>query len=150
MNGLLLEIMKRMAPIAEKKGVDLTYDSIRKVVIEADEMKINLAVTNLIENGLKYTPEGGSVKVALDADHRDAFITVQDTGVGITEEEQSKVFNRFYRVDKTRDRETGGTGLGLSITHATVLLHDGHIRLTSRENEGTTFVVRLPIHYASR
>jgi len=148
LNRLLTDILKRMSPIAEKKNIELTYENIKKTVIEADEMKLSLAVTNLIENGVKYTPEGGTVRVVLDADHQNAFITVQDTGIGISDEEQAKVFNRFYRVDKTRDRETGGTGLGLSITHATVLLHDGHIRLTSREREGSSFIVRLPIHHA--
>jgi signal transduction histidine kinase len=72
---------------------------------------------------------------------------VQDTGIGISEEEQSKVFKRFYRVDKTRDRETGGTGLGLAITHSTVMLHNGSIKIVSSEGNGATFVVRLPIKH---
>ena len=81
----------------------------------------------------------------LDADSKDCFITVQDSGIGISEEEQTKVFERFYRVDKTRDRETGGTGLGLAITHSIIMLHNGSVKIISGKNEGATFIVRLPL-----
>jgi len=148
-NKMVEDILKRLYPLAEQKKIELLYEDVKRVVIDADEMKLSLAISNLVENGIKYTPDGGTVKVIVDADHQNAFITVQDTGVGIAEEEQSKVFTRFYRIDKTRDRGTGGTGLGLSITHSTVLLHNGSIRLSSKEGEGTTFVVRLPIKHTS-
>ncbi len=147
LNGMITDISKRLLPLAEQKEIELTFEEIKKVVIDADEMKLSLAISNLIENGVKYTPNGGSVKVVIDGDHQNAFITVSDTGIGIAEDEQKKIFNRFYRVDKTRDRETGGTGLGLSITHQTVLLHNGSIKINSKENEGTSFIVRLPIHF---
>lgn len=145
-NKMVEDILKRLYPLAEQKDIELLYEDVRSVVIDADEMKVSLAISNLVENGIKYSEEGGKVKVTVDADHQNAFITVQDNGIGISDEDQSKVFVRFYRVDKTRDRETGGTGLGLSITHKTVLLHHGSIKLMSKENEGSTFVVRLPIH----
>lgn len=145
LNNLLSEIIKRLYPLAEQKNIDIVLENYKNVSIEADEMKISLAISNLVENAIKYTPEGGNVKVTIDSDHQNSFITVQDTGIGISEEEQGKIFNRFYRVDKTRDRETGGTGLGLSITHSTVLLHNGSIKVNSREDEGSTFAVRLPI-----
>lgn len=144
-NKMIQDILKRLSPLAEQKSIEVLCEEVKKVTIDADEMKLSLAISNLVENGIKYTPDGGSVKVTIDSDHQNAFITVSDTGIGIAEEEQSKVFTRFYRVDKTRDRGTGGTGLGLSITHATTLLHSGSIRLSSKEGEGTTFVVRLPI-----
>lgn len=147
LNKMAEDILKRLYPLAEQKNIELLYEDVRKVIVDADEMKLGLAVSNLVENGIKYTLEGGIVKLIVDGDHQNAFITVQDTGIGIAEEDQDKVFNRFYRVDKTRDRETGGTGLGLSITRATVLLHNGSIRVVSKENEGTTFIVRLPLHY---
>ena len=102
----------------------------------------------MIENGIKYNKDGGYVKVKIDRDHQNAYISVEDNGIGIAEDEQNKVFDRFYRIDKTRDRETGGTGLGLSITQRTVLLHNGSIKITSKENEGTTFIVRLPLKQA--
>ncbi|MDR1664070.1 MAG: cell wall metabolism sensor histidine kinase WalK [Clostridiales bacterium] len=146
LNRLVEDILKRLSPLAEQKKIVLLYEDVRNVVIDADEMKLSLAISNIVENGIKYTPGGGTVKVIVDADHQNAFITVHDTGIGIQEEEQGKIFNRFYRVDKTRDRETGGTGLGLSITHSTVLLHNGSIRLTSKPDEGSIFIVRLPIH----
>lgn len=141
------DITKRLYPLAQQKGVNLIYEDIKPISIDGDEMKLSLAISNLVENGIKYTPEGGQVRLIIDADHQNAFITVEDTGLGISEEEQGKVFARFYRVDKTRDRDTGGTGLGLAITHSTVLLHNGSIRLTSREGEGSTFFVRIPIKH---
>jgi len=146
-NRIIEDILKRLYPLAEQKNIELLYEDVRKVIVDADDMKLSLALSNLIENGIKYTPDGGTVKVIVDADHQNAFITVQDTGIGISEDDHSKIFNRFYRVDKTRDRETGGTGLGLAITRSTVLMHNGSIRVLSREGEGATFIVRLPIHH---
>ena len=113
-------------------------------------MKLSLAISNLVENGIKYTSENGSVKVTVDADNQSAFIMVQDTGVGIDKKYHQKIFDRFYRVDKMRDRETGGTGLGLAITHSTVLLHNGSIKVISKIDEGTIFKVRIPIRYVER
>lgn len=146
---MLREIIKRLQPLADKKDIELIYEEIKEPLIEADEMKLSLAVTNVIENAIKYTPQEGVVKVTIDGDHQNAFITVTDTGIGISEEDQLKIFNRFYRVDKTRDRETGGTGLGLAITHATILSHNGSIKVQSKEFEGSTFTIRLPIKSAS-
>ena len=148
-NKMIEDILKRLYPLAEQKSIELLFEDVRPVVIDADEIKLSLAVSNLIENGIKYTNDGGTVKVIVDSDHQHAFITVQDTGLGISEEDQQKGFIRFYRVDKTRDRQTGGTGLGLSITHKTVLLHNGSIRVISKENEGSSFIMRLPFHYTS-
>ncbi len=149
LNSLLEKILKRLHPLASKKNIELIFESFRNVYAEVDEMKLILAISNLVENGIKYTPENGMVKVVLDADHQNAFIKVIDTGIGIPEEEQDKIFNRFYRVDKTRDRETGGTGLGLSITYRTVLLHHGSIKVNSKEGEGAEFIVRLPLRQNS-
>ena len=148
LNALLEEIVKRLTPMANQKNISIELNNVKPVTAEVDKVKFTLALSNLIDNGIKYTPDGGEVKVTVDADHQNAFITVSDTGVGIAEEELGKIFERFYRVDKTRDRETGGTGLGLSITHATVLMHNGSIRVSSKENEGTSFVVRVPLKRA--
>lgn len=149
LNKILEDIVKRMLPLAKNKDIALQYEALKDCSAEVDAMKLSLALSNLVDNAIKYTPEGGTVKVLLDADHQNAFITVSDTGVGIAEEELGKIFDRFYRVDKTRGRETGGTGLGLSITHSTILLHNGSIKVTSKEEEGTTFVVRLPLRQAA-
>ena len=143
--NMVRDIVRRLNPLAGLKDISLHHDEQRDITIKADEMKLALAISNLVENGIKYTPRGGSVTISTGADHQHAYITVTDTGIGIAEEEQSKIFTRFYRVDKTRDRDTGGTGLGLSITHTTVLLHKGSIRVKSKEGEGTSFVVRIPI-----
>jgi len=144
-NQLVEDILKRLSPLAEQKKIALIYEEVRPVAIDADEIKLTLAISNIIENGIKYTPSGGTVKVVVDSDHQFAFITIQDTGVGIPEDEQDKIFNRFYRVDKTRDRETGGTGLGLAISRSTVLLHNGSIRVNSKPGEGSVFILRIPI-----
>ncbi len=144
-NSMVEEILKRMYPLAQKKNIDLVFEDVRNVTVNCDEVKLDMALSNLIDNGIKYTPQNGTVKVIVDADHKDAVITIKDTGIGISEDDQPKIFERFYRVDKTRDRETGGTGLGLAITHNTVLWHNGSIRLQSNIGEGTTFIVRIPL-----
>jgi len=144
-NALVEGILKRLSPLAEQKKVILLYEEVRPVQINSDEIKLALAISNIVENGIKYTPRGGTVKVVVDSDHQNAYITIQDTGIGIPEEEQDKIFNRFYRVDKTRDRDTGGTGLGLAISRSTILLHNGSIKLTSNPEEGSVFVLRIPI-----
>lgn len=145
LNDCVESILKRLQPLANKKNIHLIYKTEKDVIADADEMKLSLAISNLIDNAIKYTPNNGVVNIDIDCDHQNAFIKVQDTGIGISEEEQSKVFERFYRVDKTRDRETGGTGLGLAITHSTILLHNGSIKLTSKESEGSIFTVRIPL-----
>ena len=143
-NLLMQNIVKRLRPLADIKNITLHREDLREAVARGDEMKLTLALGNLVENAIKYTGEGGEIKVLVDSDNHHVFITIEDTGIGIAEEELSKIFTRFYRVDKTRDRDTGGTGLGLSITHTTVLMHKGSIKVTSVEGEGTTFLVRIP------
>lgn len=145
-NQTVEELIKRLRPIAAQKNIELQYEEMKTPVIDADEIKLSLALSNLVENAIKYTEAEGVVRVTVDGDHQNCFVTVQDNGIGIAEEDQPKVFTRFYRVDKTRDRDTGGTGLGLAITHKTVLLHNGSIKLSSKPDEGSTFTVRLPIH----
>jgi signal transduction histidine kinase len=149
LNTILESVIKRLKPLAEQREVSMEFTELRQVNIEADEMRISLAISNLVENAIKYNYVGGHVSILLDSDHKSAFVTVTDNGVGISEENQANVFARFFRVDKGRVRETGagGTGLGLAITHKTILLHKGSIRLTSKEEEGSTFIVRIPLHY---
>lgn len=146
-NDLLEQILKRLRPIAAKRNIELVYESFRPVIAEVDEVKLSLAINNLIENAIKYNVEDGWVRVSLNADHKFFFIKVSDSGIGIPEESQEFIFERFYRVDKARTRETGGTGLGLSITRNAILLHRGAIKVYSKENEGTTFTVRVPLNY---
>lgn len=148
-NALIQQILKRLRPIAQKRNVELVFESIRDVVADVDETKLSLAINNLVENAIKYNVENGWVRVVLDADHKFFYVKVADSGIGIPEDYQERVFDRFYRVDKARSRETGGTGLGLSITRSVILMHHGAIRLLSKEGEGSTFTVRIPLNYIS-
>ncbi|WP_051057737.1 HAMP domain-containing sensor histidine kinase [Clostridium sp. MD294] len=146
LNQLVLDVIKRMKPLADEKKIALNYTLLKeKVLAEVDKTKFMLAISNLVENAIKYTSEKGLITITIDSDYQNVFLSVSDTGIGIAEEEISKIFERFYRVDKTRNRETGGTGLGLSITHATILMHNGSIKVSSKEQEGTTFLVCIPI-----
>jgi len=143
-NEMVASIIKRLTPLAQRRNIELEYNAESNVRVNGDEMKLTLAISNIIENAIKYSHDDGRVKVLIKGDAKNAFVTVTDEGIGIDEEDQSKVFARFYRADKGRDRETGGTGLGLAITHKTILLHKGGIKLTSALGEGSVFEVRIP------
>lgn len=147
MNELLEQILKRLRPIADKQHVDLVLESFRPVTAEVDEVKITLAITNLIENGIKYNRPDGWVHVSLNADHQFCYLKVSDSGIGIPEEALEHIYERFYRVDKSHSREIGGTGLGLAITRNAVLMHRGAIKVFSTVGEGTVFNVRIPLNY---
>ena len=146
-NVLVELIMRRLRPIAQKRDVELVYESVRPVTADVDEVKITLVISNLVENAIKYNKEHGWVKVTLDADHQFFTIEVADSGIGIPEESLDQIYERFYRVDKSRSREIGGTGLGLAITKNAILMHRGSIKAESTEGEGTTFTVKIPLTY---
>lgn len=140
-------ILKRLRPIARKQDVEVIFESNRSVVAEIDEVKITLALTNLVENAIKYNKEHGFVKVILDADHQFFTVQVEDSGIGIPESSYEYIFQRFYREDKSHSKEIGGTGLGLSITRNIILMHRGTIAVSSVMGEGTTFTVKIPLIY---
>ena len=146
-NQLLEDILKRLRPIADKRNIDLILDSFRPVEADVDELKFTSAISNLVENAIKYNVDDGWVRVSLDADHKYFYVTVADSGMGIPEDSIDRIFERFYRVDKSHSREIGGTGLGLAITRSTIAMHHGVIKVFSREGEGTTFSVRIPLSY---
>ncbi len=148
-NDLLEQILKRLKPIAEKKNVEMVMETFRPVNAEIDETKFTLAVSNLVENAIKYNHENGWVHVSLNADHKYFYVKVEDSGIGIPEQDQAHIFERFYRVDKSHSREIGGTGLGLAIARNAVLVHRGSIKVYSNEGEGTTFTVRIPLIYVA-
>ena len=129
------------------KNVEVIFESIRPVTAEVDEVKMTLIISNLVENAIKYNKEHGSVKVVLDADHQMFSLEVSDTGIGIPEDSLSHIYERFYRVDKSHSKEVGGTGLGLAITRSAVLMHRGSITVKSLEDEGSTFIVKIPLNY---
>ena len=147
-NELIELILKRLRPIAVTKNVELVLESFRPVAAELDEVKFTLAITNLVENAIKYNVDNGWVRVSINADHKYFYVKIADSGIGIPTDSKDHIFERFYRVDKARSRETGGTGLGLAITKSVIQLHRGVIKLYSKENEGTTFTVRIPLNYS--
>lgn len=144
-NELVELILKRLRPIARKQDVEVVFESIRPVTAEVDEVKITLAISNLVENAIKYNKEHGWVKVLLDADHQFFTLEISDSGIGIPEADFDHIYERFYRVDKSHSREIGGTGLGLAITRNAILMHRGSIKVTSIEGEGTCFTVKIPL-----
>ena len=146
-NAMLEALIKRVKPIAAKRNVTLQLEAAGQVSAQCDEIKMSLALSNLVENAIKYNVAGGWVHVSLDSDDQFFFVTVSDSGIGIPQEYQEKIFERFYRVDKARSRESGGTGLGLAITKTIVQMHHGAIKVSSKEEEGTTFSVRIPLVY---
>ena len=145
-----MTILKTLKPLAESRNIDLIYESFREVRADIDETKLNQAISNIIENAIKYDNDGGWVRVSLDADHEYFYIRVADNGVGIPEDALEHIFDRFYRVDKARSRETGGTGLGLPIARQIILLHYGMIKVERKLNEGTTFTVRIPLKHVEQ
>ncbi|MBR0086284.1 MAG: two-component sensor histidine kinase [Lachnospiraceae bacterium] len=147
MNEFVIDLLKSIRPIAASQNVELIYESFRQVNAEVDSTKLNQAFSNLVENAVKYNNDGGYVKVSLDADHEYFYLMVSDNGIGIPEEALPHIFDRFYRVDKARSRDTGGTGLGLSITRGLIQQHHGIIKVESEVNKGTTFTVRVPLKY---
>jgi signal transduction histidine kinase len=150
MNELLESILKRLRPIADQRNIDLILDSFRTVEADVDEVKFTLAVSNLVENGIKYNVNDGWVRVSLDADHKYFYVTVSDSGMGIPQDSLDRIFERFYRVDKSHSTEIKGTGLGLAITRSAVMKHHGAIRVSSKEGEGSTFSIRIPLIYISQ
>lgn len=144
-NDMMESIIKTVNPLANARGITLSYDSFKEVTAKVDAVKLSLAISNLIENAVKYNIDNGWIKCSLNADNKYFYIKVADSGVGIPEDAKDRVFDRFYRVDKARSRDTGGTGLGLSITRSIVNAHKGTIKLYSESGKGTTFTVRIPL-----
>ena len=144
-NALLELLMKRLRPIARQQNIEVILESNRPVQANVDEVKMTLALSNLVENAIKYNKQNGWVRVVLDADYQYFTVMVEDSGMGIPEESLEHIYERFYRVDKSHSREIGGTGLGLAITRNIILMHRGTIQVSSVEAEGTTFVVKVPL-----
>ena len=142
---LVGDTARRLRPIAEKRDIQLDVVVKDKIETMGDAQKLSQVFYNLTDNAIKYTPEGGFVKLEISRAGRMARVTVADSGIGIPKADQLHVFDRFYRVDKARARATGGTGLGLSIVKQIVMLHEGTISVTSEEDVGSTFTVELPI-----
>ena len=145
LRDVVTEQVKRLSPLARERGIELSCLIRDPCETVGDSLKLQQVFYNVIDNAIKYTPRGGEVRVELSRAGKRAVIRVEDTGIGIPQEDLPHIFDRFYRVDKARSRETGGTGLGLSIVRQIVLLHDGDIRAESEENKGSTFIIELPL-----
>jgi heavy metal sensor kinase len=143
--ALLGGVAETMRPLAEVKGLRLCSAAPVPARVRGDPGRLRQVFYNLLDNAIKYTPEGGTVEAHVEARDGRAVVTVRDTGVGIPPEHLPRVFDRFYRVDKARTRAEGGTGLGLSISRSIVTAHNGHIELASAPGQGTTCVVTLPL-----
>lgn len=142
---LIDKVRHKLQPIAAMKGIIISYITDGDFTVVGDAMKLQQAFSNLLDNAIKYSPEDTTITVSVGRDAKNAIITVEDQGIGIAPEEQKKIFERFYRVDKARSRETGGTGLGLSIVDSIVRQHNGTISVKSRLGEGSVFTVTLPL-----
>jgi two-component system phosphate regulon sensor histidine kinase PhoR len=136
---------------AETKGVKLVLPPLlpHPVYVNGNAQRLEQVFTNLLENALKYTPRGGRVNVSVRPGMREVAVDVEDTGMGIPEGDLTRVFERFYRVDRSRSRDMGGTGLGLAIVKHVVRAHGGQVTVKSKEGVGSTFTVTLPVYAES-
>ncbi len=142
---LVKKTLKGLQLLAEQRSITLDVMIEEEVFVLGDSMKLQQLLSNIIDNGIKYTQEGGRVLIDVYKTNQLAIVKVSDTGIGIPAEEVLHIFDRFYRVDKARSRVTGGTGLGLSIANRIVLLHGGFIRVSSKEGKGSSFYIELPL-----
>jgi two-component system sensor histidine kinase SenX3 len=143
--GLVEESVRGLAPLAEQLGVEIELDIADDQACLADSRQLRSAVTNLVDNALKYADGASPVTVSVRPGDGWSDVIVRDRGIGIPQPELERVFERFYRVDKARSRDTGGTGLGLAIVRNVARAHGGEVLVTSREGEGSTFILRLPL-----
>jgi len=145
LSALISEALSQMRPQAERHHVALRVGGAAPVTALADRDRILQVLTNLVDNAIKFTPEGGVVEISLAASAAEAVVAVSDTGRGIPADDLPRVFDRFYRVERSRSREAGGTGLGLAIARHIVEAHGGRISAASQVNAGSTFTFTLPL-----
>ena len=134
-----------MKPYGEARGIEILLEEESKIQLKIDSLKIERVFTNLLDNSIKYGRENSKVRITIEKEDGFAIVSVQDEGIGIPAEDIEKIFDRFYRVDKARSRKTGGSGLGLAMVKQIVDLHQGDISVTSFVNQGSRFVVRIPL-----
>lgn len=132
-----------LKPQAEMKKIDYKLEVCPGLAVSGDVDRLQQVLTNLVSNAIKYTPEGGVVRINASRNDQNILIAVQDDGIGISEEDRKKLFQRFFRVKNAKTRNIGGTGLGLCIAKSIVEAHDGHIRVESEPDKGSTFIIVL-------
>ncbi len=145
LNYTVQQILEKLTKLAQAKAIHLQQPEDNAIHIQADEEMIGQMLVNLVENAIMHTPENGQVTVKLSQTETEAIIQVIDTGQGIPTESLPYIFDRFYRVDKSRNSNTGASGLGLSIVKRIVDLHGGEITVTSEPTVGTEFTITLPL-----
>ena len=145
LNAVVAESVEAAGPLAAQHGVALGYETELEGTLWGDPARLAQLIDNLISNAIKFTPPGGRVDVRLSRSNRSAVLEIEDTGMGISAQEQEKLFDRFYRTRSAAEEAIQGTGLGLSIAQAIANAHGGHIGVTSKEGAGTTFHVELPL-----
>jgi two-component system, OmpR family, sensor kinase len=143
LDNVLFDVYRQISRIDKSVTVELA--EVDQVIVRGDEDRLKQVILNLVDNSIKYTPSGGSVQLRLRKEDGRAILSVTDTGVGIPAEDLPHIFDRFYRVDKSRNREQGGSGLGLAIVKWVVQAHGGRIQVESSVGAGTTFTVNLPL-----
>ena len=146
LHELLQDLFQQTSPLAGEKGLQFECDCTRPVCIQGDSMRLRQVFMNLLENALKYTESGGKVRLSLETDNVYAKVAVSDTGPGIPADDLPSIFDRFYRVDKARNRAHGGSGLGLSLVKSYTEAHGGRIEVVSEVGKGSVFTVCLPLH----
>ncbi|MGB3368304.1 MAG: ATP-binding protein [Acidaminobacteraceae bacterium] len=144
LNIMIRSIVKQLKPLADHKDIKIKFIETEHATVKVDSHKIHQSLINIIGNAIKYTPKGGVVTVKMYRVKEDVMIEIKDNGIGIPEKDQVNIFDRFYRVDEARARNTGGNGLGLSIAQQIIHLHQGEITLESSSDKGTTFFIKLP------
>lgn len=142
---LIAGVFKGLLPLAHEKNIKLELKAEQDVFFVGDEDKIWESIFNIVDNSIKYTPPDGRVTLTLEEKNDTVVVVIEDNGIGMPPAEVNKIFDRFYRIDKARARETGGTGLGLSIALSGVTFHGGDIQVESEEGKGSKFIIRFPI-----
>ncbi len=150
LNYLCESIIKRLQPIAFKKNIIIEFIPASNLQIYLDATKIERALLNIIENAIKYSECDSKITVRLFEEKNRACISVQDEGIGISQDEVDRIFERFYRIKKDRSRATGGSGLGLYIAKKIIDMHQGEIYIVSEENAGSIFTIKLPMNLYSQ
>jgi len=141
---IILDVIESLAPLAKAKEINLAFQGKSNVFAEVDADRFYRMVYNIVENGIKYTYNGGNVIVGLEEDENNIYLTIADNGIGISEETLPKIFDRFTRGDTARSKKSGGFGLGLAIAKEIIDIHEGKVTVESKVGEGTVFKISLP------
>ncbi|ERJ11255.1 sensor histidine kinase [Haloplasma contractile] len=148
LSEIMLPVIHQFESVVKAKQITIQFEKVNNPDLHIDKDKMTQVMFNLLSNAYDFTEQGGKITVTTRQEQKDAVITVSDTGIGISEQDIKHIFERFYRVEQSRNRETGGAGLGLSIVNSIIQAHNGDINVYSKLNEGTIFTITLPIKHS--